>query len=56
MDQHSMSMKRYLLYVFFSFILLNSFFATASEVNVGKLTQIAQSGEAEDNEDDDEDC
>jgi len=57
MDQHSMRKKRYLLYIFFSGLLLNSIFATPSEVDAGELLQIAQSGEAEDNdEDDDEDC
>jgi hypothetical protein len=56
MDQHSMRKKRYLLYIFFSGLLLNNFFATPSEVDAGELLQIAQSGEAEDDEDDDEDC
>jgi hypothetical protein len=57
MDQHSMRKKRYLLYIFFSGLLLNSIFATPSEVDAEELLQIAQSGEAEDNdEDDDEDC
>lgn len=57
MDQNSMIKKRYLLYLFFSGLLLNSLLATASEVDAGELLQIAQSGETEDNdEDDDEDC
>ena len=57
MDQNSKIKKRYLLYLFFSGLLLNSLLATASEVDAGELLQIAQSGETEDNdEDDDEDC
>ena len=57
MDQNFRIKKRYLLYLFFSGLLLNSLLATASEVDAGEFLQIAQSGETEDNdEDDDEDC
>ena len=57
MDQHSMRKKRYLLYIFFSGLLLYNFFITPSEVDAGELLQLSQSGEAEEEEDDDdEDC
>ena len=57
MDQYSTRKKRYLLYIFFSGLLLYNFFIIPSEVNAGELLQISQSGEAEEeDDDDDEDC
>ena len=58
MGQHSMRKKRYVLYLFFSGLFLNSLFATPSEVDAGEFLQIAQSGQTvdEDEDDDDEDC